>query len=422
MEATNANFSIQLDQLPGGEAIQRSRKEALALFNQKGLPDLKNEEYRHTPLSRTLEKVMDFSRPGVKGNVSEVKPYLIDGLDASIAVFINGEFSKTHSSIDSDLEVISMESAIDADLPGLQTSFQTDAFTAWNTAAWSSGVMIRVPDQVVVRKPLLLLYIYDTRQGASFSFIRNLIRTGKNSQVEIIEKVEAVGEGLFFSNVVNEGVAEENSRLSWTSIQNSSGHHLHYGHTVIQQLNSSHVECNTYSLNGEFIRNNLSLTIDGRNCEGHMYGLYLLKGKTFVDNHTVMDHRKADSFSNEMYRGVLGDQSRAVFNGKIFVRPNAQKTNAFQANRNILLTDQAVVHTKPQLEIWADDVKCSHGCTTGQLDNEALFYLRSRGIPESEARGMLLYAFVYETFGHLRNEALKKYITELVGQRLHKES
>lgn len=412
------NIPIQPDQLPGNAAIQKSRKEALALLNQNGLPDLKNEEYRHTPLRRTLEKVFDFNRPGVRGNITDIKPYLIAGLDASVIVFINGAYSETLSSIDRDLKVVTTESAGEADLPGIT---QSDPFTAWNGAAWTSGVVIQIPDHTLLKRPVLLLYIYDTREGAAFSLVRNLVRIGKSSQVEIIEKVESMGEMPFFSNVVNEGIADEGSRVTWTTIQNTGGRHFHYGDTVIRQLNNSNVECNTYSLNGEFLRNNLSLVIDGQYCEGHMYGLYLLKDKTFVDNHTVMDHRKADSFSNEMYRGVLDDQSRAVFNGKIFVRPNAQKTNAFQANRNVLLTDQAVVHTKPQLEIWADDVKCSHGCTTGQLDSEALFYLRSRGIPENEARGMLLYAFVYETFGHLKNETLKKDITELVSQRLHKE-
>lgn len=151
-----------------------------------------------------------------------------------------------------------------------------------------------------------------------------------------------------------------------------------------------------------------------------MYGLYLLHGETIADNHTVVDHRKPNSFSNELYKGVLEGNAKGIFNGKIFVRPQAQKTNAFQSNRNILLSDKATINTKPQLEIWADDVKCSHGCTTGQLDEEALFYLRSRGIEKNTARAMMLYAFAAEVLENIPNEKLKSFIDAMIGERLHK--
>jgi Fe-S cluster assembly protein SufD len=189
--------------------------------------------------------------------------------------------------------------------------------------------------------------------------------------------------------------------------------------TLIRQANSSHVNTFTLTLNGQLVRNNFGIAIDGEHCESHFHGLYLLNNTTLADNHTVVDHKKPNSFSNEIYKGVMDGNSKGIFNGKIFVRPQAQKTNAFQSNRNILLTDTATINTKPQLEIWADDVKCSHGCTSGQLDEEALFYLQSRGIPKQKAKAMLLYAFAAEVFAPIKNEVLKNYIDHLVAERLH---
>ena len=168
------------------------------------------------------------------------------------------------------------------------------------------------------------------------------------------------------------------------------------------------------------VRNNLQLALDGEGIDSHMYGLYLISKKTLADNHTVVDHRQPNSFSNEFYKGIMDEQAKGVFNGKIYVRPNAQKTNAFQANRNILLGEQATVNTKPQLEIWADDVKCSHGCTSGQLDEEALFYLRTRGVHKDTARAMMLYAFAAELLDTMKNPAIKTYIDSLISERLHK--
>ena len=165
-------------------------------------------------------------------------------------------------------------------------------------------------------------------------------------------------------------------------------------------------------MNGKLVRNNLQLALDGEGIESHMFGLYLVTGDTLADNHTVVDHQKPNSFSNEMYKGIMDGNSKGVFNGKIYVRPQAQKTNAFQANRNILLSDKATVNTKPQLEIWADDVKCSHGCTTGQLDEEAMFYLQTRGINKETARAMMLYAFAVEILENVKNPELKEYFDQ----------
>ena len=169
------------------------------------------------------------------------------------------------------------------------------------------------------------------------------------------------------------------------------------------------------------VRNNLNIVLDAEGCETHLYGLYLVKGTDHIDNHTVVDHKKPNSYSNEMYKGIMDEKSTGVFNGKIYVRPDAQKTNAYQSNNNILLSDEASINTKPQLEIWADDVKCSHGATTGQLDEEQLFYLRARGLDKTTARAMLLYAFAMDVIENIRIPALREYMEKIIADRLHKE-
>jgi Fe-S cluster assembly protein SufD len=238
----------------------------------------------------------------------------------------------------------------------------------------------------------------------------------------IVEKFNSAGPGNHFTNLVNEIVVGENARLDFYSIQNDKGSRYQFSQTEIYQGNSSRVNTYSFHLQGRLLRNNLHLVIDGEGIESHMYGLYLLTGNTLADNHTVVDHKRPNSLTNELYKGIMDENSRGVFNGKIFVRPQAQKTNAFQANRNILLSDKATVNTKPQLEIWADDVKCSHGCTTGQLDEEALFYLRARGIDKDSARAMMLYAFAGEITDKIPHEGIRKYIDMVISERLQKKN
>jgi Fe-S cluster assembly protein SufD len=263
-------------------------------------------------------------------------------------------------------------------------------------------------------------HIHEATAGEVNTISRTLIVTGINSVATIVEKFDSVGTSNHFSNQVTEAVVAENAQLNFYSIQNDAGNRYQYNHTQFDQANYSRVNTYTFTLNGKLVRNNLHLSLDGEGIESHMFGLYLLHNDTLADNHTVVDHRKANSYSNELYKGIMDNSSKGVFNGKIYVRPHAQKTNAFQANRNISLTDKATINTKPQLEIWADDVKCSHGCTTGQLDEEAMFYLQSRGISKDTARAMMLYAFAGEIIDNIKHPELKDYLDQLVSERLHK--
>jgi Fe-S cluster assembly protein SufD len=410
-------------------AADHVRATALEIFQQLGLPASKNEEYKYTPITRELEKNFSFRQSGAEPVIKEVKEFLIPGVDANILVFLNGAYSAEHSVISSpssQLAIQNLEEALTAknilatEHFNQHINIKADAFAAWNTADWKTGVFVHIPDNTVVDKPLIIHYINDASSGEVVATNRNLFITGKNSAVTIVEKFNSSGPGNHFTNLVNEIVVAESSRLDFYSIQNDKGNRYQYTHTEIYQKNSSRVNTYTFNLQGKLLRTNLHLIIDGEGIESHMYGLYLLTGSTIADNHTVVDHKRPNSITNELYKGVMDENSKGVFNGKIFVRPQAQKTNAFQANRNILLSDKATVNTKPQLEIWADDVKCSHGCTTGQLDEEALFYLRTRGIDKDAARAMMLYAFAGEITDKIPHAGISAYIDAAIGERLRK--
>jgi len=405
------------------------RNSALESFQQLGLPANKHEEYKYTPITRELEKNFTFQNVATDPLIKDVREYFIPEVSANVLVFLNGVYSAEHSRISSPSSQLSVTSLAEAlagkDVLATQhynqhVNAKTDAFAAWNTADWKAGVYIHVPDKAVVEKPIIIYYINDTTSGEVVVTNRNLIVTGRSSEVTIVEKFNSAGGGNHFTNLVNEVVVAENARLDFYSIQNDKGNRYQFSHTEIYQRNSSRVNTYTFNLQGKLLRNNLHLIIDGEGIESHMYGLYLLAGNTLADNHTVVDHKKPNSLTNELYKGIMDENSRGVFNGKIYVRPQAQKTNAFQANRNILLSDKATVNTKPQLEIWADDVKCSHGCTTGQLDEEALFYLRARGIDKDSAKAMMLYAFAGEITDRISHEGIKKYIDMLIGERLQR--
>jgi Fe-S cluster assembly protein SufD len=405
------------------------RKEGLSYFQKLGLPVNKAEEYKHTPITRTLEKNFNFTLGNPVAKDIDLKSFSIPALDANVIVFINGIFSKKHSSIispETEITILSLEEALaKKNTVVLQhlakhADFKTDAFAAWNTASWADGTFIYIGDNTIVEKPVVLYHIHDTREGQVITVNRNLIVVGKSSEVTILEKFDSLGTQNHFSNQVTEAVVAENAGLNLYSLQNDPGKRYLYDLTQITQANASRVNTYTFTLDGKFIRNNLHLSLDGEGIESHMYGLYALTGDTLADNHTVADHKKPHSFSNELYKGIMDGNSKGIFNGKIYVRPNAQKTNAFQANRNILLTDKATVNTKPQLEIWADDVKCSHGCTTGQLDEEALFYLQARGISKETARAMMLYAFAGEVLDSIKHPVIKDYLDQIISERLHK--
>jgi Fe-S cluster assembly protein SufD len=406
------------------------RKDALNNFQRLGLPGTKTEEYKHTPITRILDKNFSFSLINAADTDSvNIEAIKIPDITGNVLVFINGSYSHQHSKIvspESSVSILPMTDAIEMHKEivlqhlGKIADYSTDPFTAWNTAAWKTGVFVHVTDNKIIEEPVLIYHIHDAQNGQVVTASRNLIVVGKSSELTLVEKFDSIGGGNGFSTSVSEAIVGENGGLSWFTIQNDAGNRYQFEHKQIHQTTSSRVNTFTFTLDGKFVRNNLLLSLDGEGIDSHMYGLYLIAKDTLADNHTVVDHRQPNSFSNELYKGIIEESAKGVFNGKIYVRPNAQKTNAFQANRNILLGDKASVNTKPQLEIWADDVKCSHGCTSGQLDEEALFYLRARGISKETARAMMLYAFAGELLETIKNKSLRTYLDSLISERLHK--
>lgn len=404
------------------------RQEAWQAFQAQGLPAGKAEEYKYTPITRALEKNFQFtSLAPMEAQPVDASLYLLPGLDAHVLVFINGRLSAKDSRFDiSGVDIRPLSEALSKDPAtvlqhlGRHAGIETDPFVAWNTAAWTEGVYMHIPGNTVVEKPVVLYHVHDARASQAISATRHLIVVGKNARVTVLEKFGSTGEHPHFSNNVIEAVVGENAGFDFYSIQNDAGQRYQAGLVQVHQADHSRVTTFTFTLDGKVVRNNLHLVLDGEGIETHMYGLYLLNNDTLADNHTVADHKKPHSFSNELYKGVMDGSSRGVFNGKIYVRPQAQKTNAFQANRNILLTDRAIMNTKPQLEIWADDVKCSHGCTSGQLDEEALFYLQTRGIGKETAQAMVLYAFAAEVLETVKHDGIKAYLDTIISERLHK--
>jgi Fe-S cluster assembly protein SufD len=414
-------------------SARTARLEALAHFEKLGFPKSKDEEYRFTPITRSLEKFFkpsDFSLETVPSALASIEKYVISSLSCNRVVFVNGFYREDLSVIVSppeQLTVMPLEHALLQQADRVNAYFakvavpSTDAFVALNTTLWQSGVFIQVPKNTTLDKPVLFLNLHDSVLRPVVSQPRILALLEENSEACFVEEAHVEGSHPVFSSAVEEIVLKDYATLHHHILQRSPGI-IQVSNTRLLQHQGSKVNTFTITLDGLLIRNNLSLSIDGERCESHFHGLYLLHKNTVADNHTVVDHRQPNSFSNELYKGIIDGHSKAVFNGKIYVRPHAQKTNAFQSNRNILLSDTATINTKPQLEIWADDVKCSHGCTSGQLDEEALFYLRSRGIEGRIARAMLLGAFAGEVLDPIRYPEIKNYFATLVSQRLQHES
>ncbi len=398
--------------------VPELRAAAFESFSKLGLPTNKTEAFRKTPISKAIET---YTFEGNGTITLDPSDYSIPNLDGFPIVFIDGKFSQAHTILPTGIEVLTIQDALETQPKliekhlGAYANFRNDGLVALNTAAWENGVFVHVPANVVVEKPILLYNIIST---SNIHINRNLIVVERNSAVTIVEKTNSV-EGCFF-NSVTEGFVDENAELNYYILQENKSNHTEFNHKQFSQKNSSRINAFTFTLGGKLIRNNLNLILDGANCDSYMNGVYLLNGESICDNHTIADHQQPHSQSNELYKGALEGKSKGIFNGRIYVRPQAQKTNAFQSNRNILLSEAATVHTKPQLEIWADDVKCSHGCTIGQLDEEALFYLQTRGLAKESARAMLLYAFIGEVIDRIKIPALQQYVDQLVSDRLHK--
>jgi Fe-S cluster assembly protein SufD len=416
----------QQNQLAGSEFIRFLRHKALESFNLQGLPARKSEEYKYSPVTRLFPNNLSvFSGdPAAAICKEEKKAAVITGLEAHILRIHNGVVESPASVIEAGMcsawnlaSIPPAEKAVFEKHFGHYAKPDTDPFIALNTASFPDVLFIRIADQATLKKAILIQNITNSQALTS---PRILILVGKQATVEIIEQFITAGKEIAcFSNAVSEIVVAPGAKALYYKLQNDCPQLQLISTTQVYQGAGSHFDTHTVTFGGSWIRNNLNIVPDGTQCETHLNGLYILNGEQHVDNHTLVDHQQPHCESNQLYRGILNDKATGVFNGKIFVRPDAQKTNAYQSSKNMLLSDDASMYTKPQLEIYADDVKCSHGSSTGQIDEEALFYLRARGIGDRSARILLMQAFAKDAINTMRMESLRIHVEHLIEQRLH---
>ena len=407
-------------------AVHQRRQAALKQFELLGFPTIRHEEWKYSNVNNLLKETFVLDETTTL-TATDLAPLEIPNLEGNILYFVNGRYHAELSRLVSPAEQVQITSfadALKAEPELINTHFaqyadyEHSAFTALNTAFSHDGVVIRVPANTTVEQPIILRFITDARNSNTASQPRNLILVGKNSEVMVAESYRTLGEQASFVNVVTEIVLDRDARMQYYKVQNETEKAYHIGTTQVNQQDNSHFYSATVTLNGNFVRNNLNIRLDGQYAEAFMYGLYMPNGKQHVDNHTLVDHAMPNSYSNELYKGILNDNSTGVFNGKIYVRPDAQKTNAYQSCKNVVLSNGATMNTKPQLEIYADDVKCSHGTTTGQLNDEALFYMQSRGIPKEAARTLLLYAFSQDVLSQIKIQPIREYLERVVQEKL----
>jgi Fe-S cluster assembly protein SufD len=399
----------------GPRWLQDARDQAAARFAALGFPTVREEEWRFTNVAPIASKEFRMAGPvAVRMDQIDDLPY---GQSPFRVVLVNGRFSAELSRL-SDLPQGVRAGSLAAAATGhgdvvaryyaQAADYHSRAFVALNTALAGDGAYVYIPDGAVLEAPIEIMYV--TAGDASASEMvqaRALIVAGERSQSRIIETWVSLRGGTYFTNAVTELFAGQNAVVDHYKVQQEGLDAFHIATMQINAQRSANVSSHSFSLGGRLVRNDVGAVLDGEGAEVTLNGLYLADGDRLVDNHTTIDHAQAHCPSHEVYKGILGGKARAVFNGKIIVRQDAQKTDAKQTNRALLLSDDASINTKPQLEIFADDVKCTHGAAIGQLDEDAIFYLRARGLTYFEARDMMIHAFAGEVIDRVQVEPLK---------------
>jgi Fe-S cluster assembly protein SufD len=411
--------------------IAALREDAFKYFDQYGFPDIKQEKWRNTDLSNTLDREFAFpiQAPPTKVSPDELFKCEVHGFDTVAVTVLNGWYVNGASPLtryENGMIVGSLRAAF-TEFPqlieeyyGKSANYQIHGLAALNTALALDGVFIYVPDNVMAEKPLQMVSVVNMPEDSMIQ-TRNLIILGKNSELTLVQCDDSIDDNRSFINTVSEFYIGENAKLDHYKLQNKNDRSALINTSWFDISRFGDFSTNGISLNGGFIRNETYAKLSGSGANADIMGLYLMDHEQHIDNQVFVDHAVADCTSNEMFKGILDDHASGVFNGHIIVRKDAQRTNAYQNNRNILISDKAVIDTKPFLEIYADDVKCSHGATVGQLDQEAMFYLRSRGITIENARMLLMYAFAAEIVNKISIEALRNRIDDLVKKRLRGE-
>ena len=400
--------------------LQTLRKQGMARFQALGFPTTKNEDWHFTSVAPIAERTF---RPAAAGGVIEkadIDRFNFGESGWHTLVFVNGAFSKELSSnapLGNKVRVTSLANAIKAGTAGIDghigkiATFEQHAFTALNTAFMNDGAFIEIGADSVVEQPIHLLFFSD---GEGVSHPRNLIVTARHSRATVIESYVSLGNSAYFTNSVTEISLGEGSHLDHYKLQRESESAFHVGTVQVRQARDSQLHSFSLAVGGSLARTNIYTSLDGDAATCTLNGLYLTDGAQHVDNQTSIEHIAPNCPSHELYKGVLDGRSHGVFNGKVYVHPEAQKTDGKQSNNNLLLSPTARVDTKPQLEIFADDVKCTHGATVGRLDELAMFYLNSRGIGPETARILLTYAFAADVLETIELEPLRVELEKMV--------
>ena len=403
------------------------RTKAIETFEKKGFPTKKDEEWKYTSLKSLLKYDYSvFPKGETTVELKNVQQYFLHEIESYKIVFIDGVYSSflsdtTHEGADicllsSALKRPKYQMIIDHYFGTIAS--KTESLTNLNTAFSKEGAFINIPKNTVLPKPIQILYFSTGSESEIMLQPRNLIIVGENSHAQIYERHQSLNDNVVLTNAVTEIFANKRAILDFYKVQNDKNNASMIDSTYVQQKESSIVSVNTFSFGGKIIRNNLEFYHEGEHITSNLNGITIIDNKQHVDNHTLVNHKFENCESHELYKGIYDGASTGVFNGKVIVNKEAQKTNAFQQNNNVLIGDKASINAKPQLEIFADDVKCSHGCTIGQLDESALFYLQTRGIPKKEAKALMLFAFGNDVVEKIKIPALKSRISKLIAKKL----
>jgi Fe-S cluster assembly protein SufD len=411
-----AAFEALKDRRPSGPAsLEQARRSAIARFASLGFPTTADEEYRFTNVAPIA--AMPFERAPEHTAVAgaDLTGHLYGATTGAELVFVNGRFQLALSSVAAvpdGLTVSGLAEAADAEdvrtwLTTIASS-DTSAFTALNTAFFEDAAVVRIRKGAVIEAPINIVFVSTGSSTPTATYPRILILAGEHSQSTIIESHIGVGDGTYFSCAVTEAVVGPSAVVDHYRVQLERSHGYHYCRLQVHADRQARFLSHAFSLGGAIVRNDLGAVLAGEGIDCTLNGLYVAEGDTLIDNHTTIDHAMPHCASHEVYKGILGGKARGVFNGKIIVREDAQKTDAKQTNKALLLSGAAQINTKPQLEIFADDVKCTHGATVGQLDADALFYLQARGITRADARSLLIRSFAGDIVARVKFQPLRE--------------
>lgn len=421
-----SSFMAFENQVDVDSYVHGIRTEAIKTFETNGFPTKKEEAWKYTSLNKILKQNFSvFPKQENAIEYSDVKKYFIHDIDTYKIVFIDGKYSSHLSQTTHDgMDVCLMSAALSKPKYRLvienyfNKAATNDSLSSLNTAFSSEGAYIHIPKNKLVEKPIQIIHFSTGNESALMLQPRNLIVVDENSHVQIIERHQSLTENSVLTNSVTEVYANKRAIVDYYKIQNDNQNASLIDNTFIKQKQESHASVHTFTFGGNLTRNNLNFYQHGERIDSTLKGVTIIGDKQHVDHNTLVHHIEPNCESHQDYKGIFDDSATGVFNGKVVVEKEAQRTNAFQANNNILISDKSTINTKPQLEIFADDVKCSHGCTIGQLDEDALFYMKTRGIPEKEAKALLMYAFANNVLESVKIPEIKARINKLIATKL----